>query len=67
MLRSSYVDDVVTSVESEEKAYKFYEQAKELLKLASFNLQFSSNSRRLQLKVNDEESANCLSSNLENP
>jgi hypothetical protein len=55
LLRSTYVDDVVTSAESEEEAYELYTQSKELLKQARFDLRkFASNSRNLQIRVDSE-------------
>ena len=57
LLRLTYVDDVVTSVESEEQAYELYVKSRELLKQAGFNLRkFASNSRSLQSRVDSEES-----------
>ena len=45
LLRSTYVDDIVTGAESEEAAYKLYKESNELLKGAGFNLRkFTSNS-----------------------
>ena len=38
LLRSMYVDDVVTGAQSDERAYQLYTGAKELLKTAGFNL-----------------------------
>ena len=56
LLRSTYVNDVVTSARSEEQAYELYVQAKELLKQAGFNLRkFASILRSLQDRVNGEE------------
>ena len=56
LLRSTYVDDIVTGAESEEAAYELYKESKELLKGAGFNLRkFTSNSSRLHDKVEREE------------
>ena len=45
VLRSIYVDDIVTGSESEEKTYDLYTGAKALLKIGAFNLcKFSTNS-----------------------
>ena len=45
LLRSTYVDDIITGAESEEAAYKLYKESNELLKGAGFNLRkFTSNS-----------------------
>lgn len=58
LLRSTYVDDIVTGAESEEAAYELYKKAKELLLGAGFNLRkFTSNSPRLRHKVEREESS----------
>ena len=44
LLKSTYVDDVVTGAESEGAAYELYKTSKELLKSAGFNLRkFTSN------------------------
>ena len=68
LLRSTYVDDVVTSAKSEEQAYELYMKAKELLKQAGFNLRkFASSSRSLQLKVASEELGSSTVSDLEEP
>ena len=56
LLRSTYVDDIVTGAESEEAAYELYKESNELLKGAGFNLRkFTSNSSRLRDKVEREE------------
>ncbi len=60
MIRSIYVDDIVTGSQSEEQAYQLYSEAKTLLKTGAFNLRkFSTNATRLQAKVDLEESAQC--------
>ncbi len=52
VLRSIYVDDVVTGAPTEEEAYSLYTGAKALLKTGAFNLRkFSTNSRTLQDRV----------------
>ena len=57
ILRSIYVDDIVTGSHSEEQVYKLYTGAKSLLKTDTFNLRkFSINSRSLQTKVDEEVS-----------
>ena len=57
VLRSIYVDDIVTGSHSEEEAYKLYTGAKMLLKAGAFNLRkFLTNSRSLQRKIDEEES-----------
>lgn len=56
VLRSIYVDDVVTGSQSEEQAYSLYVGAKTLLKTGAFNLRkFTTNSSALQAKVDAEE------------
>ena len=55
ILRSIYVDDVVTSAPSEEVAYEVYNDAKALSKVAAFNLcKFSTNSQALQSLLDRE-------------
>ena len=57
VLRSIYVDDVVTGSQSEEQAYELYTGAKNLLKTGAFNLRkFTSNSNALQARIDAEES-----------
>ena len=57
VLRSIYVDDIVTGSGSNEEAYELYAGAKALLKAGAFNLRkFSTNSRSLQA-TNDSEEA----------
>ena len=57
ILRSIYVDDIVTGSHSEEEAYRLYTGAKTLLKSGAFNLRkFVTNSRSLQTKIDEEES-----------
>ena len=57
ILRSIYVDDIVTSLKTEEQAYEFYVDAKALLKTGAFNLRkFSTNLSSLQDRVDSEES-----------
>lgn len=56
MLRSIYVDDIVTGSNSEERAYELYQGAKSLLARGAFNLRkFSTNSLSLQSRINAEE------------
>ena len=48
LLKSTYVDDIVTGAGFEEAAYELYKNSKELLKGAGFNLRkFTSNSLQL--------------------
>ena len=59
VLRSIYVDDIVTGSHSEDEAYELCTGAKTLLKSGAFNLRkFLSNSRSLQTKIDEEESSN---------
>ena len=56
LLRSTYVDDIVTGADSEEAANRLYKESKELLQEAGFNLRkFSSNSSHLRDKIQKEE------------
>jgi len=49
LLRSIYVDDVVSGASTEEDAYSEYSESRKVLKTAGFNLQkFASNSASLQ-------------------
>ena len=58
VLRSIYVDDIVTGSESEEKACYLCTGAKALLKIGAFNLRkFSTNSSTLQARIDIEDSA----------
>ena len=64
LLRSTYVDDIVTGAESEKAAYELYKESKELLKGAGFNLRkFTSNSSRLRDKVEREETPHSSDAN----
>ena len=57
VLRSIYVDDVVTGSQSEEQAYQLYTDTKKLLKTGAFNLRkFTTNLSTLQARVEAEES-----------
>jgi hypothetical protein len=56
LLRSTYVDDIVSGANSEEEAFEFFTQAKELFRLGSFNLRkFLTNSQELQQRINQAE------------
>lgn len=56
VLRSIYVDDIVTGSQSEEQAYKLYTCTKNLLKTGAFNIRkFTTNSSTLQARVGTEE------------
>ena len=56
MLRSIYVDDVVTGSSSDEQAYELYKRAKSLLAQGAFNLRkFLTNSPSMQSRINAEE------------
>ena len=51
LLRSFYVDDVITGADTEEDAFRLYTESKELLKCGGFNLcKFTSNNLALQQK-----------------
>ncbi|XP_011410528.1 PREDICTED: uncharacterized protein LOC100633078 [Amphimedon queenslandica] len=52
LLRSFYVDDLVTGAKTEEEAFLLYSDAKDLMKKGGFNLcKFCSNSEVLQKKI----------------
>lgn len=56
LLRSFYVDDVITGADTEEDAFRLYTESKELLKSGSFNLcKFTSNNLALQQKISIAE------------
>ena len=64
LLRSTYVDDIVTGADSEEAAYRLYKESKELLQEAGFNLRkFSSNSSHLRDKIQKEETPHAFDVN----
>ena len=55
LLRSTYVDDIISSANSDEEAFELYTQAKEDLPSRRFNLRkFLSNSQPLQTKIDAE-------------
>ena len=59
VLRSIYVDDIVTGSQSEEQAYELYTGAKNLLRMGAFNLRkFTTNSSTLQARIDTEEAVN---------
>ena len=65
VLRSIYVDDVVTGLQSEEQAYELYTRAKNLLKTGAFNLRkFTTNLSTLQARIDAEESVHLRDSSL---
>lgn len=56
LLRSTYVDDVITGADSEEAAFDLYAQAKNLFRQGGFNLRkFLTNSPELQQRINQVE------------
>ena len=56
LLRSFYVDDVITGADTEEDAFRLYTESKELLKSGGFNLcKFTSNNLALQQKISIAE------------
>ena len=56
LLRSFYVDDVVTGTSDEDEAYMLYRRSKKLLKEGGFNLRkFCSNSVMLQTRIDSDE------------
>lgn len=49
LLRSTYVDDIITGANSDDEAFDLYTQSKEIFRSGGFNLRkFSTNSRELQ-------------------
>ena len=58
LLRSTYVDDIVTGADSEEQAFELYTDAKGILQHGGFNLRkFITNSSTLQHQVGHEDEA----------
>ena len=58
LLRSTYVDDIITitGANSDDEAFDLYTQSKEIFRSGGFNLRkFSTNSRELQLKIDQTE------------
>ena len=59
LVKSFYVDDVVTGARDEEQAYTLYETSKKILCRGGFNLRkFRTNSTLLQMKIDRDE--NCI-------
>ena len=57
LLKSFYVDDVITGAPTEDEAFSLYQMAKEILKEGGFNLRrFSTKAVRLQTKTDSCES-----------
>ena len=58
LLKSFYVDDVITGASTEDEAFSLYQMAKEILKEGGFNLRkFSTNAVRLQTRIDSCESS----------
>ena len=58
LLRSTYVDDIITGASSEDEAFDLYTQSKEILRRGGFNLRkFLTNSRQLQLRIDQAENS----------
>lgn len=56
LLRSFYVDNLVTGAEDEAQGYLLYEASKEILKTGGFNLRkFCSNSVLLQMQIDADQ------------
>ena len=59
LLKSMYVDDVVSGARNEEQAEQLYKEAKEILKQGGFNLRkFVTNSNTLQRKIDLQDGVN---------
>lgn len=57
LLKSFYVDDVITGASTEGEAFSLYQEAKEILKAGGFNLRkFFTNAVMLQMKIDSCES-----------
>ena len=56
LLRSTYVDDIISVAPSDDEAFALYAKAKEIFRQGGFNLRkFQSNSQPLQTKVDAAE------------
>jgi len=56
VLRSTYVDDIISGANSDEEAFELYTHAKEMFHQGGFNLRkFLSNSQPLQIKIDSAE------------
>ena len=56
LIRSAYVDDIISGAETEENAFKMYCEAKRLFREGGFNLQkFRTNSSSLQARLDKAE------------
>ena len=56
LLRSTYVDDIITGASSEDEAFDLYTQSKEIPRRGRFNLrEFLTNSQQLQMRINQAE------------
>ena len=56
LLQSTYVDDIISGADSEDKAFDLYVQAKELFRCGGFNLRkFLTNSKELQQRIDEVE------------
>ena len=65
LVKSFYVDDVVTGARDEEQAYTLYETSKKILHRGGFNLRkFCTNSTLLQMKIDRDENCNELTPNV---
>ena len=65
LLRSTYVDDIVTGAKDEDDAYELYVKSKKMLKSGGFNLRkFVTSSSRLQERINNTEGTVGASSTL---
>ena len=65
LVKSFYVDDVVTGIRDEDQAYTLYETSKEVLRRSGSNLRkFYTNSTLLQMKIDRNEACNELTPNV---
>ena len=56
LLRSTYVDDIVTGADSDEAAFNLYMQTKDMFRSGGFNLRkFLTNSKELQQRIDHSE------------
>ena len=66
LLQSTYVDDIVSGASTEDEAFEFFTQAKELFRRGGFNLRkFLTNSKELQLRSNQSEEVSCLANSID--
>ena len=60
LLKSLYVDDVVTGASNEAEAFQLYQESRKIFKAAGFNLRkFSTSSFKLQMQIDATDTPEC--------